>query len=94
MTLTREDVDRLRNARVLDLKGEAIGRVDGAHVLAGELVGVKVRLDGRLAALPTVERDVLEVSPRLLDPSGEDAVRMRLDLMDAVGGRVPTGGGI
>ena len=89
MAVTLDDVHRMVGSDVFDSKGQRIGVLHGPHVLDGELVGLHVRLDERLATLPTVGRDDIEFAPEHVETSGANSLRLRVDLMDAVGGRAP-----
>ena len=89
MVLTLDEAERLAGADVYDAKGELIGTVRGAHVLDGALLGVHVALDPALAELPTVGRSSVEVAPDALHVAGERAVRLDMELMQAVDARRP-----
>lgn len=86
MAFTIDDATRLEGADVFDENGEFIGSVRAPHILNGELLGVVVDLDEEIAGLPTVGRDHIEIGRRFIDVTGEDSVRVRMALMDAVTG--------
>lgn len=88
MPITLDDLEDLAGADVVDAKGELIGIVSGPHVLAGELLGVRVALDDALAELPTVGRDEVEIATRYLARDGE-SLRVAMELMEAIAGHAP-----
>lgn len=88
MPITLDDLEDLAGADVVDAKGEVIGTVGGPHVLAGELLGVRVALDEAIAELPTVGRDEVEIATRFLARDG-DSLRVSMELMEAIAGHAP-----